>query len=274
MKTFLADLKHNWKDRPFIWNECEDVSLKKVRLPLSGRVLVLGPHPDDPETVAITCSLLMRSGCDIWYAIASLSPSGVEDAYADRKPNPDSISLKEKKRKIRRREQIQSAERFGLPPDRLAFLGIDEDKQLESPKNLAKVKDHLESVKPDIVMMPIGKDPNQTHSWVYRTFRKCAENLTRKTEKPIVALYNEDPKTIVIRKDLFVLFGEDRADWKGALLKIHDSQQERNIHSRGMGFDERILHMNHLSWKHLLENSPWPGSSAKYAEVFEIEVFD
>jgi hypothetical protein len=58
------------------------------------------------------------------------------------------------------------------------------------------------------------------------------------------------------------------------LLKIHDSQQERNIHSRGIGFDERILHMNHLSWRHLVETSTPVRSWAKYAEVFEIELFD
>jgi len=274
VKTFISDLKKYWKDRPFLWSEGEKVSFNKVQVPRFGKVLALGPHPDDPETVAITCRLLMQSGCDIWYAIASLSPSGVEDEYAQIRQNRDSISLKEKKGKIRQKEQTQSAEMFGLIQDRLAFLGMEEDKEIDTPKNLARIRDHLESVEPDIVMMPIGKDPNQTHAWVYQAFRKCAKNLTLKTEKPIVALYNEDPKTIEIRKDLFVLFGEKGADWKGALLKIHDSQQERNIHRRGMGFDERILHMNHLSWKHLVETSLWLGSSAQYAEVFEIEVFD
>jgi LmbE family N-acetylglucosaminyl deacetylase len=174
---------------------------------------------------------------------------------------------------IRQKEQTRAAEMFGLPPDRLAFLGIEEDKELDSPKNLTRIREHLESVEPDIVIMPIGKDPNQTHAWVCQAFRKCANDLTLKTEKPIVALYNEDPKTIEIRKDLFVLFGEEGADWKGALLRVHDSQQERNIHSRGMGFDERILRMNHLSWRHLVEISTPVGSSAKYAEVFEIELF-
>jgi LmbE family N-acetylglucosaminyl deacetylase len=257
-----------------MWSECEDISLRKVRLPACGRVLVLGPHPDDPESVAITCRLLMQSGCDIWYAIASMSPSGVEDEYAYRRLNSNSISLQEKKIEIRQKEQTQSAEMFGLIPDRLAFLGIEEDKELDSPKNLARIRDHLESVAPDIVILPIGKDQNQTHAWVYQVFRKFAKDLTLKTEKPIIALYHEDPKTIEIRKDLFVLFGEKGADWKGELLKIHDSQQQRNIHSRGTGFDERILHMDHLNWRHLGEISTPAGSSAKYAEVFEIELFD
>ncbi len=216
----------------------------------------------------------MQSGCDLWYAIASLSPSGVEDEYAQRRRDRDSISLKEKKGNIRQKEQTRSAEMFGLGPGRLAFLGIEEEKELDSPGNLARIRKHLESVEPDIVMMPIGKDPNQTHAWVYQAFRKCANNLAFKTEKPIVALYSEDPKTIEIRKDLFVLFGEEGADWKRALLKIHDSQQERNIRSRGMGFDERILRMNHLSWTHLVETPTPVASSAKYAEVFEVELFD
>lgn len=240
---------------------------------MRGKVLVLAPHPDDPESVAITCRLLMRSGCEIWYAIVSMSPSGVEDEYAQIRRNRDPISLQEKKSMIRQEEQIRAAEMFGLIQDRLAFLGIEEGKELDSPENLTRIREHLESVEPDVVIMPVGKDPNQTHAWVYQAFRKCAKDLTIKTEKTIVALYNEDPKTIEIRKDLFVLFGEESADWKGTLLRVHDSQQERNIHHRGIGFDERILRMNHLSWKHLVEISTPVKSSAKYAEVFEIELF-
>lgn len=274
MKTFIADLRLYWNDRPFIWCEWKDVSLSKVRLPLGGRVLVLGPHPDDPESVAVTCRLLMQSGCDIWYTIASLSPSGVEDEYAQRRRNSDSISLEEIKGQIRQKEQSRSGEMFGLIPDRLAFLGLEENSELDSAKNWARIRNHLESVEPDILIMPIGKDSNQTHAWVYQAFRNCAKNLARKTEKTIVALYNEDPKTIEIRKDLFVLFGEDGADWKRALLQIHDSQQERNIHSRAMGLDERILGMNLLSRRHLAKTLPPVGTPAKYAEVFEIELWD
>lgn len=275
MKNFFTDLRQYWKNRPFIWGGLEDVFMNKVNIPTCGKVLVLGPHPDDPESVAITCRLLMQCGCDIWYAIVSISPSGVRDEYAQRWQNSDSIPLEDKKIQIRRREQIQSAEMFGLTANKLAFLCIEEDEKLDSPENRARINNHLESLVPDIVIMPIGKDTNQTHAWVYQIFRECARDLTRKIGKPIVALYNEDPKTMEIRTDLFVLFDDESANWKGALLRIHDSQQQRNIHMRGMGLDERILRVNRLSYGRLSEFSIPPVlSSASYAEVFEIELFE
>ena len=274
MKRFIADLRQYWKDRPFGWRGFESILASKVRLPTCGRVLVLGPHPDDPESVAITCRLLMRSGCDIWYAIVSMSPSGVEDEYAQRRQTSDSISLQDKKIEIRRREQTRAAQMFGLTLDRLVFLCIEEDENVDSPENQARIKNHLESVAPDIVIMPIGKDTDPIHAWVYKVFRRYARDLTLKLGKSVIALYNEDPKTIEIRKDLLILFGEEGADWKGALLRTHDSQQQRNIRNRGMGFDERILRTNHLSCKGLSEISPPARSSAKYAEVFELELFD
>ena len=274
MKTFISDLKQCWKDRPFIWSEFQDVFTKKARLPTDGKVLVFGPHPDDPESIAMTCRLLMHSGCDIWYTIISMSPSGVEDQYAKKWRNDNSISLEKKKIEIRRMEQTSAAEMFGLTQDRLTFLGIEENRELNSPNNLTRVNDHLESVAPDIVIMPMGKDSNKTHVWVYQVFRKCAKDITLKKEKPIIALYNEDPKTIKMRHDLFVLFGEESGDWKRTLLRAHTSQQQRNIHSRGIGFDERILSMNHLRYRFLQERLSTAEVSAKYAEVFQLELFD
>lgn len=274
MKTLISDLKQYWRDRPFIWGEFEGGMTGKVHQPTQAKVLVLGPHPDDPEGVAITCRLLRHYGCDIWYTIACMSPSGVEDEYAERWGKFGLTSLKDKKMEIRQREQMLATEMFGLTRDRLTFLGIEENKDLNSPANLTKIRDHLETMAPDIVIMPIGKDSNQTHAWVYQVFRKYAKDLTRRKEKPILGLYNEDPKTIEIRNDLFVLFNEESADWKRALLRAHDSQQQRNIHSRGMGFDERILRTNRLSYRRLEEMFPPMGLPAKYAEVFEIELFD
>ena len=163
MKTFISDLKQHWKDRPFIWSEFQDVFTKKVRLPTDGKVLIFGPHPDDPECIAMTCRLLMHSGCDIWYTIISMSPSGVEDQYAKKWGNDHSVSLEKKKIEIRRREQTSAAEMSGLTRNRITFLGIEENKGLDSTKNLTRMMDHLESVAPDIVIMPMGKDSNQTH---------------------------------------------------------------------------------------------------------------
>ena len=122
MKTFIFDLKQYWKDRPFIWSEFQDVFTKKVRLPADGKVLIFGPHPDDPESIAMTSRLLMRSGCDIWQTIISMSPSGVEDQYARKWGNDNPISLEKNKIEIRRREQISAAQMFGLTRDRLTFV--------------------------------------------------------------------------------------------------------------------------------------------------------
>ncbi len=269
MKNFISNVKQYWRERPFVWGDGNP--LAKVPLPVCGRVTVLGPHPDDPESVAITCRLLMQSGCDIWYAIASLSPAGVEDDYVTT-CSGDSISLNKIKGQIRQEEQMLAAGMFGLPINRLAFLGMEEGPTIDSQENRIKIRNHLTSLAPDIVILPIGKDQNQTHAWIYKVFRQCAADLTGAIKKPIIALYNEDPKTIEIRKDLFVLFDDRQAEWKSTLLRLHDSQQQRNMHCREIGFDERILHMNHLNWLELCEVSPIAGSSAKFAEVFEIEL--
>jgi LmbE family N-acetylglucosaminyl deacetylase len=234
----------------------------------------LAPHPDDPESVAITCRLLAQSGCEIWYAVVSLSPAGVEDEYARKWDFGGSLSLEEIKGRIRRREQIRSAEMFGLTSDRIAFLGIAEERNLDSQENMDRIKDHLDFIAPDLVILPAGEDSNRTHAWVNRTFRSCAAALTIQKRKSMMGLYNEDPKTLEMRKDLFVLFNEEDARWKGNLLKNHDSQQQRNLRSRNIGFDERILRMNHQSWRQFCETACPTGQPDRYAEAFEIELFN
>jgi hypothetical protein len=185
--------------------------------------------------------------------------------------------LKVKKIEIRRREQVRSAEMFGLSHDRLTFLDLPEDERgtgSHSPETRVRMMEHLESLSPEIVMLPVGKDTNRTHVWVYEVFRDCAKDLVSRRRKPMVALYNEDPKTTEIRADLVVLFGERRAGWKGALLRAHDSQQQRNRNTRGMGFDERILNLNRLGYKRFFESFGPEAGSSGYAEVFELELFE
>lgn len=80
---------------------------------------------------------------------------------------------------------------------------------------------------------------------------------------PITAFYSRDPKTIEMRSDVYLPFDEPKAEWKARLLRHHGSQQQRNLKSRGYGFDERILRMNRQIAAEL-------GISEPYAEVFEI----
>ena len=90
-------------------------------------------------------------------------------------------------------------------------------------------------------------------------FRKMASALGY----PVTALLAKDPKTISMRHDLYTVFGPEEAEWKAELLRFHQSQHQRNLNTRGYGFDERILRVNRESARELLKND-------MYAETFEI----
>jgi LmbE family N-acetylglucosaminyl deacetylase len=276
VRRFVSDLKRYWNRRPFIWTEeCAGCDIR-LELPCKARVLVLGPHPDDPESVAITIRLLLRSGCDIRYAIVSMSPSGVQDQDVAPTDHLKVTSLMERKIALRRREQILAGAALGVTEERIRFLCLDKNERgtlSDCQENWAEINLLLESTIPDIVIMPVGQDPNQTHAWVHRVFREHAKRHAEERRRPIVALYNEDPKTTSMRTDLFVLFGEESARWKRALLRIHDSQQKRNLRLRQMGFDERILQVNRRRFKQVSGSYDFDLFSAGYAEAFEIERF-
>jgi LmbE family N-acetylglucosaminyl deacetylase len=270
---FVSDLQQNWDERPFVWTD-KGVP-PGLRLPSSARVLALEPHPDDAESVAVTCRLLLHSGCDLRFAIVCTSPSGVEDAYAESHGDLFlGTTLAERKIAIRKKEQIASAEKLGLSEDKVAFLSLDEKGVLsDSPADRARIEYLIQSTSPDIVIMPSGKDINRTHAWVCRVFRESARRLFKMKRRPMVALYNEDPKTTDMGTDLFVLFGEESARWKSALLRTHDSQQQRNLHVRRSGFDERILQVNRRRYDRFSGAETLCDSSFGYAEVFELERF-
>lgn len=276
MKRFVSDLQQNWSYRPFVWTNGESCAAPQLRVPSHARVMVLAPHPDDPESAAVTCRLLLNSGCDLHYAIVTMSPFGVEDRYAQNASFPVCLSMTDRKIEIRKREQIMSAGMMGLAEERISFLALDDNEQgsvPDSPGNKSKINLLLESGCPDIVIMPVGKDTNRTHAWVHRVFRECAAPLARRSHRPMVALYNEDPKTVSMAPDLFVLFDQKTAEWKGTMLRIHDSQQQRNMRIRGMGFDERILDVNRRRYECFPGHANRNGASPGHAEAFEIELF-
>nr|WP_217346595.1 hypothetical protein [Noviherbaspirillum sp. L7-7A]MBV0881060.1 hypothetical protein [Noviherbaspirillum sp. L7-7A] len=99
---------------------------------------------------------------------------------------------------------------------------------------------YLHARRPGFVFLPHGDDTNRTHRRTYETFHAIAiEDGLR-----VDTYLNLDAKTVSIRADLYMYVGEEDAAWKAQLLRFHRSQQERNLKTRGQGFDQRVLAVN------------------------------
>jgi LmbE family N-acetylglucosaminyl deacetylase len=230
-------------------------SIRSIRFPQPVRVLSLGPHSDDFDTVGVTLRLFHEGGNPV-YAGVVRTVSGVDDSSC--------ISCTpEEKSALREEEQRRSCRYFGLPDHHLTFLDLEQDEKGRTPHTPANQKtlgDFILSCKPDLVFLPHGNDTNETHRVVYHMFR-C---IAAASANPMMAFLNEDPKTIDMRVDAYTDFGESEARWKGRLLRCHDSQHQRNIKSRNHGFDERILRVNRRTARKL-------AIPRGYAEAFEIQ---
>ncbi len=215
----------------------------------------MAPHPDDFDCVAVTLRLLHENGSIIHLAVLTSGASGVEDAYVG-------CSATSAKARVREAEQAASCAFFGLPRNRLRFLHLAEDEAGHLADNIANeqtVLNVLNCWRPQFVFMPHGNDPNLAHRRAHAMVRRCL--ATQRSTATL--LLNRDPKTLGMREDLFVLFDERRAEWKRELLRFHDSQQARNLRTRGGGFDARILDNN----AKVAANA---GVRGPYAEVFEV----
>lgn len=222
------------------------------------KLLVIAPHPDDFDAIGVTLKFLSGNGNPL-RVIVSCTGSGVEDCYSR------GMTLADKMR-LREHEQRNSANFFGLPEDCLIFLHLEndaEDQPLDSPDNFSKLEGLILQEPPDIVFLPHGNDTNGGHRAIHSLTRKIA--LTNHLRVNLLLI--RDPKTISMRTDLYFPFGQTEADWKAELLRFHDSQQQRNLNTRGYGFDERILKHNRQIAKELSLAEP-------YAEAFEIETYN
>jgi LmbE family N-acetylglucosaminyl deacetylase len=193
--------------------------------------LVLAPHPDDFDVVAVTLRHFARSGADITLEVLSGGASGVEDAFASGWVN---------KTVAREAEQRESCARFGLLPGHVSFHRLTEDAQgnmADIAENQARVHEILSRISPDGVILPHGNDSNADHRRTYRWFQAWCDAQT----SPPLALLVRDPKNLGMRVDLITPYGAETAAWKAGLLRCHRSQHERNLRTRGCGFDERIL---------------------------------
>jgi LmbE family N-acetylglucosaminyl deacetylase len=240
---------------PFL-DKARPLFFRTLPLPADLRVVVLAPHPDDFDAIGITMRTLQENGNPIDVAVLSSGASGVEDDFAPK------LTL-QGKAAIREQEQRASCKFFGLPPERLTFLRLEEDAEghlEDSEQNLKRLRAYWNTHLPDLVFLPHGNDTNASHQRTYRMFRRLMEAEPRS----VLALLNRDPKTIEMRQDVYSVFGESEALWKGTLLRFHQTQHARNLRTRQHGFDERILWVNRQTAREL-------GGAAAYAEVFELE---
>ncbi len=243
----------------FIWMPQEFPAVfNHVIIPPNLGVWVFAPHPDDFDAVAVTLKKFADACCRIYLTVACSGAAGVEDSFCD----PPFVS---EKALTREREQTLSCSYFGLPARRIHFMRLSEDengKVIDSTDNFVKIMNFFLKTEPDIIIMPHGNDANPDHQLMYAYMTR----LGKVGRHPFTALLNQDPKTVQMREDMFTYFNADEAAWKGELLRFHQSQQQRNLNQRGIGFDERILGMNRsTAAKH-----PGPG---EYAELFEVKTF-
>jgi LmbE family N-acetylglucosaminyl deacetylase len=235
----------------------EPMMLEDLPWPPGARVLILAPHPDDFDSISVTLRHFRDLGNDIRLSVVSFSWSGVEDSFC----NPPTVAGKSS---LRESEQLASCALFGMPARNVTFLRLAEDSDgdpLENEANFGRLDDHLNAMSPDLVFLPHGNDPNPGHA---RTFRLLMRHLHETGRSSLVFLFR-DPKTVAMESHLYRFFDEDAARWKGAMLRCHASQQQRNLHLRGYGLDERILRLNRQI------ASAFPGREP-YAEVFEIRI--
>jgi len=232
-------------------------SLPDVAIPPDLCVCVLAPHPDDFDAIAVTLRHLRKSGNPIELGVAPTG-GGVLDTYRPGATLADKTRLREK-------EQRDSLAFFGLPDRHITFLDMErddaEDQPIDTPANEQLLDGFLSRTQPDIVFMPHGNDTNAGHQSMYALFDRAA----RRHDCISAAFLIRDPKTVDMQVHAFTPFDADVATWKAEMLRFHDTQHHRNLHTRGHGFDERILQVNRRIASDL-------ALDAEYAEAFEIQV--
>lgn len=229
------------------------ILLTHLALPTPLRVVVLAPHPDDFDAIGVTMRFLQNGGHELHIAVLTSGASGVDDGW-------QGATTANAKAALREAEQQASCRFFGLPMDRLTFLRLWENDADAADRE--RLRTYLLSKRPDLVFLPHGNDSNATHRRTYESFHAIAVQDRLK----LWAGLNLDAKTLSMRPDLYMYFGEEEAEWKAELLRFHRSQHERNLRTRGHGFDERVLRVNR-------EAAARGGAMLPYAEVFELRRF-
>jgi LmbE family N-acetylglucosaminyl deacetylase len=243
--------------------------LHALALPSPLTILVLAPHPDDFDAIGCTLRQLHGQGHTIHLAVLTTGASGVEDGFGGATDDAAKAALRED-------EQRASCAFFGLPPAHVHFLRLwgrgsgadadadaDDGAATESAEDFQRLSDWIAARPAQLLFMPHGNDSNGTHRRTYQAVCAIAQRLGLQGW----ALLNQDAKTLQMRVDVYHGFGEEEARWKAQLLRRHRSQQERNLRTRGSGFDARVLQVNRGAAASL-------GIAQPYAEAFELMRLD
>ena len=226
-------------------------SLRELAWPRLLDVLVMAPHPDDFDAIGLTLRHLHGLGHRLQVAVLTGGAGGVDDGF-------EGATEPAAKATLREAEQRASCAFFGLPPERLHFLRLWEG--APEPEDAARLRAWMAARPADLLFLPHGNDSNQTHRRTFEAVCAAAASLRLQAW----ACLNRDAKTLGMRADLVFGFGEEEAAWKAQLLRHHRSQQERNLRTRGHGFDARVLEVNREAGREL-------GAGLPYAEVFELK---
>lgn len=234
------------------------VKLDSAAVPPGLVVAMIGPHPDDFDAVAVTLRRLRDAGAGI-RAFVCHTASGVEDGFCS-PPTPET------KQRLREQEQRDSLRFFGLPDGNVTFLDLERDaandgQPFDHEANRRRLADAILPVHPDILVLPHGNDTNSGH----RNIHAMAVRMAAAAGFPMTAWLIRDPKTVAMRIDLYTPFDRDEAGWKAEMLRFHRSQHQRNLNTRGRGFDDRILEVNRAIARDLALDAP-------FAEAFEVRV--
>jgi LmbE family N-acetylglucosaminyl deacetylase len=216
---------------------------KKAIMPFSDfvvndgvKIAVMAPHPDDFDAIGVTLKRIARAGALINLAVLTGGASGVEDSFG-------SFTCDADKARLRESEQLDSCRLFGLQEQTVTFLRLQEDAEgtpLDCSDNYKIIFDYLSQLVPDIIFMPHNNDTNAGHQVCFKLVKNVIDKLALK----VPLMLNMDPKTVEMQPDYYSGFDNGEADWKGALLRCHKSQHQRNLNTRQHGFDFRILEFN------------------------------
>lgn len=234
------------------------LQLAELKFPAPLNILVLAPHPDDFDAIGVAMHYLHQQGHHLHVAVLTTGANGIKDGW-------NGIIDAGMKAKVREKEQADSCRFFGLPSQRLNFLHLwdtPDAGQDDEKKDYERLRAYIHSIAPSLVFLPHGNDSNRTHRRTYETF----SSIAKQDNLQLYACMNLDAKTVSLRPDLYMYFGEKEASWKAELLRFHRSQHERNLETRGYGFDERVLRVNRQAAQDA-------GTSDLYAEVFELQRF-